>query len=137
MRKYYKLSDDTITVEAFEEFKGIVDRHLVVFSNTSMLQNTVMIIKGIDSPISHNGRIKEVDMLMDAAFDKNINNELQAIFGSVDSAVSIDGTCERFTNVFNSDLDDTDIKLLNAIKSDLEEVGIKMNELLLKKIGGC
>ena len=136
MRKYYKLSDDTITVEAFEMFKGVEDRCIVVFSNASMMANTAMIIKGMDSPISHNGRVKEIDMLMDAAFDKNINEELQKIFESVKNVTSIDGTCERFTNVFSTELDETDISLLNAIKDDLDSIGIKLNKNILLKIGG-
>ena len=126
MRKYFMLSEESIAIELKVMFKGIEDRCVVTCARDSLITEEMIILKGIDSPISQNGTFKkkEINMLTDAVFDKNLNKKLLEIFSTINVVNSIDCTQNSFTNNFQQELDETDINILELIKEDLDNIGI-------------
>ncbi|MGL5797923.1 MAG: hypothetical protein ACRCYT_06910 [Cetobacterium sp.] len=137
MTNFYISKNDTIIMETEATFKGRLDRCVLYLARKGFVGNQYLILKGIDSKIKNNrdSNVVELDMLLDAIFNKDLNDRIKKTVEYSNGVVSRDCTADE--EVDCEDYDETDREILKTFVEEMKNIGIEVHtEKVLEIIGG-
>lgn len=137
MANFFITKNDTVIMETTAIFKGVEDRCVLYVAKSGFVGNKFLILKAIDSKIknSKDTNVKEVDMLLDAIFDKELNLRIKKTIEYSNGVTSRD--CSAEEEVDCEEYDETDVAVLKEFVTEMSNIGIEvLSEKVLEIIGG-
>ncbi|MGL6098562.1 MAG: hypothetical protein ACRCZ9_05580 [Fusobacteriaceae bacterium] len=128
MTRFFLSDKDELFMETTSFFKGEEDRCVLYACRTGFAGSNFIVLKGVDSEIIkdvEDTNVKEIDMVLDACFDKELNDRIKNIVEYCSEVINIDCSKEHPED-YEYESDNTTKMVINEFVKEMENIGIKM-----------